>query len=99
MRGARRAAQDRGAPQGAARSRQARAGAGAPGAGGGPALAGGWFHETLVQASASETLTSLLTLLRHKIAWMYVVESPARPQESWAEHGAIVDAVARGDAE
>ncbi|MYX19801.1 GntR family transcriptional regulator, partial [Streptomyces sp. SID8380] len=60
---------------------------------------GGWFHETLVQASASETLTSLLTLLRHKIAWMYVVESPARPQESWAEHGAIVDAVARGDAE
>ncbi|MET8557006.1 GntR family transcriptional regulator [Streptomyces sp. NPDC004959] len=60
---------------------------------------GGWFHETLVQASASETLTSLLTLLRHKIAWMYVVESPAHPQESWAEHGAIVDAVARGDAE
>ncbi|WP_037869021.1 GntR family transcriptional regulator, partial [Streptomyces sp. SPB074] len=44
---------------------------------------GAWFHETLAQASASETLTSLLTLLRHKIAWMYVVESPDRPQESW----------------
>lgn len=30
---------------------------------------------------------------------MYVVEAPVRPVESWAEHGAIVDAVARGDAE
>lgn len=40
----------------------------------------------------------MLTQMRHKIAWMYVVEA-ARPVESWAEHGAIVDAVARGDAE
>ncbi|MFI5658920.1 GntR family transcriptional regulator [Streptomyces sp. NPDC051684] len=60
---------------------------------------GSWFHETLVQASGSPGLITLLTQLRHKIAWMYAVESPARPVESWAEHGAIVDAVARGDAE
>ncbi|MFJ2115322.1 MULTISPECIES: GntR family transcriptional regulator [unclassified Streptomyces] len=60
---------------------------------------GAWFHETLAQASGSPALTSLLTQLRHKIAWMYVVEQPAHPVESWAEHGAIVDAVARGDAE
>ncbi|MGW7050391.1 GntR family transcriptional regulator [Streptomyces sp. NPDC054887] len=60
---------------------------------------GGWFHETLAQASGSPGLTALLTQLRHKIAWMYAVEQPARPAESWAEHGAIVDAVARGDAE
>ncbi|MFF5564110.1 GntR family transcriptional regulator [Streptomyces sp. NPDC012623] len=60
---------------------------------------GAWFHETLAQASGSPALTALLTQLRHKIAWMYVVEQPARPVESWAEHGAIVDAVARGDAE
>ncbi|MEU6393473.1 GntR family transcriptional regulator [Streptomyces sp. NPDC046939] len=59
----------------------------------------GWFHETLAQASGSPGLIALLTQLRHKIAWMYAVESPARPAESWAEHGAIVDAVARGDAE
>lgn len=37
--------------------------------------------------------------MRHKLAWMFVVEAPVRPAESWAEHGAIVDAVARGDAE
>ncbi|MCX5303237.1 MULTISPECIES: GntR family transcriptional regulator [Streptomyces] len=60
---------------------------------------GGWFHETLAQSSGSPGLIALLTQLRHKIAWMYVVEAPVRPAESWAEHGAIVDAVARGDAE
>ncbi|WP_327304160.1 GntR family transcriptional regulator [Streptomyces sp. NBC_01298] len=60
---------------------------------------GGWFHETLSQASGSPGLIALLTQMRHKVAWMYVVESPVRPVESWVEHGAIVDAVARGDAE
>ncbi|MFG2523355.1 GntR family transcriptional regulator [Streptomyces sp. NPDC048527] len=60
---------------------------------------GGWFHETLAQASGSPGLTTMLTQLRHKIAWMYTVEQPAQPADSWAEHGAIVDAVARGDAE
>lgn len=60
---------------------------------------GGWFHETLAQASGSPGLIALLTQLRHKIAWMYAVEQPARPADSWAEHGAVVDAVARGDAE
>jgi len=58
-----------------------------------------WFHETLAQASGSPGLTALLTQLRHKIAWMYAVEPSARPVEAWAEHGAIVDAVARGDVE
>ncbi|MEU9370544.1 GntR family transcriptional regulator [Streptomyces avermitilis] len=60
---------------------------------------GGWFHETLAQASGSPALTSTLAQLRHKIAWMYAVEVPANPAESWAEHGGIVDAVARGDSE
>ncbi|MEI5034829.1 GntR family transcriptional regulator [Streptomyces sp. CA-278952] len=59
----------------------------------------GWFHETLAQASGSPGLIALLTQLRHKIAWMYAVEQPARPVDSWAERGAILDAVARGDAE
>lgn len=60
---------------------------------------GAWFHETLAQASGSPGLIALLTQLRHKTTWMYAIESPARPADSWAEHGAIVDAVARGDAE
>ncbi|MEW2316287.1 GntR family transcriptional regulator [Streptomyces bauhiniae] len=59
----------------------------------------GWFHETLAQACGSHALTSALTQLRHKIAWMYSVDGPASPPETWAEHGAIVDAVARGDSE
>lgn len=60
---------------------------------------GVWFHETLAQASGSPGLIALLTQLRHKIAWMYVAEQPALPAEYWAEHGALVDALARGDAE
>ncbi|MFJ2893713.1 GntR family transcriptional regulator [Streptomyces sp. NPDC087218] len=59
----------------------------------------GWFHETLVQASGSPGLTALLTQLRYKTAWMYTVDPPARPMDSWAERGAIVDAVARRDAD
>lgn len=60
---------------------------------------GSWFHETLAQACGSPALASMLTQLRHKIAWMYTVDAPADPVESWAEHGAIVDAVTRGDVE
>lgn len=60
---------------------------------------GTWFHETLAQASGSPPLTALLTQLRHKIAWMYAIEPDGKPVEAWAERGAIVDAVARGDAE
>ncbi|MFJ6694525.1 GntR family transcriptional regulator [Streptomyces sp. NPDC091272] len=59
----------------------------------------GWFHETLAQASASPGLITLLTQLQHKIAWMYVAERAARPAETWAERGAIVDAVVRRDAD
>ncbi|UNO39553.1 GntR family transcriptional regulator [Streptomyces sp. MST-110588] len=59
----------------------------------------GWFHGTLAQASGSPSLTALLTQLRRKIEWMYVVGPPARAAESWREHGAVVDAVGRGDGE
>ncbi|MEV6792267.1 GntR family transcriptional regulator [Streptomyces sp. NPDC051320] len=60
---------------------------------------GGWFHETLAQASGSVALTALLTQLGQKIVWMYTVEQPADPGEFWAECGAIAEAVARRDAE
>ncbi|MEW2622273.1 GntR family transcriptional regulator [Streptomyces sp. NPDC048106] len=59
----------------------------------------GWFHETLAQSCGSPSLTSTLTQLRHKIAWMYTVDAPPDLVGAWAEHGAIVDAVARGDDE
>ncbi|WP_030676314.1 GntR family transcriptional regulator [Streptomyces rimosus] len=59
----------------------------------------GWFHETLAQASGSASLAALLTQLRRKIDWMYAVEPPAREERSWEEHGAVLDAVSRGDAE
>jgi DNA-binding GntR family transcriptional regulator len=63
-----------------------------------PAL-DGWFHQTLARASGSPSLAGLLTQLRQKISWMYAVELPGRSTETWDEHGAITDAVARGDSE
>ncbi|MFJ8544115.1 GntR family transcriptional regulator [Streptomyces sp. NPDC093586] len=57
----------------------------------------GWFHETLAQAAGSPSLTAMLTQLRRKIAWMYLVDAPPGAVERWAEYGAVVDAVARGD--
>ncbi len=75
---------------------------------------GDWFHETLAQASGSPSLAAMLVQLRRKTAWVYAAASaphtappgsaprpdPAtRAVESWAEHGALVDAVARGDAD
>ncbi|MFV8132546.1 GntR family transcriptional regulator [Streptomyces syringium] len=60
---------------------------------------GDWFDETLAQASGSPSLAALLTQLRLKIAWVYAPETPLRPVEVWGAHGALVDAVARGDAE
>jgi DNA-binding GntR family transcriptional regulator len=59
---------------------------------------GDWYHETLAQASGSPGLASLLTQLRRKITWVYAAEPPLRASAVWQERGAIVDAVARGDA-
>ncbi|MEV6315501.1 GntR family transcriptional regulator [Streptomyces sp. NPDC051776] len=59
---------------------------------------GGWFHETLAQASGSPSLAALLTQVRRKIAWMYA-PAPVGAADSWGEHAAITDAVARGDAD
>ncbi|MHC8563810.1 GntR family transcriptional regulator [Streptomyces albidoflavus] len=84
---------------GAARPGQAGPGACQAGRGRGSAVARRLVRETLTQASGSPHLTALLTQLRQKVAWMYAVDPPAAPAESWAEHGAIVDAVARGNAE
>ncbi|MEW1656195.1 GntR family transcriptional regulator [Streptomyces sp. NPDC093707] len=59
----------------------------------------GWFHETLAQAAGSPSLTAPLIQLRRKIEWTYAIEPPAHVTDSWNEHGAVLDAVARRDAE
>ncbi|PHQ48331.1 GntR family transcriptional regulator [Streptomyces cinnamoneus] len=58
-----------------------------------------WFDETLAQASGSPSLATLLTQLRRKIAWVYAAEPSPRPTVDWETCGALVDAVARRDAE
>ena len=60
---------------------------------------GDWYHETLAQATGSPGLASLLVQLRRKITWLYGAEPASRAVAIWQERGALVDAVARGDAE
>lgn len=60
---------------------------------------GDWFHETVAQATGSPALTTLLIQLRRKITWLYAAEPVGRAVASWQERGALVDAIARGDAE
>ncbi|CAL9378131.1 putative D-xylose utilization operon transcriptional repressor [Streptomyces sp. enrichment culture] len=60
---------------------------------------GDWFHETVAQATGSPGLTSMLVQLRRKITWLYAAEPVGRAVVSWQERGALVDAIARGDAE
>ncbi|MDT0346622.1 GntR family transcriptional regulator [Streptomyces litchfieldiae] len=60
---------------------------------------GDWFHETVAQATCSPGLTALLVQLRRKITWLYTGEPVSRAVVLWQERGALVDAIARGDAE
>ena len=57
----------------------------------------GWFHETLAQASGSPSLVALLTQVRRKIVWVGAAPAVPPAADSWAERGAIVDAIARRD--
>lgn len=58
-----------------------------------------WFHETVAQATCSPGLTALLVQIRRKITWLYTGEPVSRAVATWQERGALVDAIARGDAE
>jgi DNA-binding GntR family transcriptional regulator len=57
------------------------------------------FHAMLAAASGNTSLNTIVSQLRHKIAWVYAVEPPRRATDSWNEHQLIVDALEQGDAE
>lgn len=60
----------------------------------------GWFHETVAQATCSPGLSALLIQVRRKITWLYPgVEQAGGAVAGWQQRGALVDAIARGDAE
>ncbi|NJP66857.1 GntR family transcriptional regulator [Streptomyces spiramenti] len=60
---------------------------------------GEWFHETVAQSTGSPPLAALLVQTRRKIAWLHPPDPASRDAEAWQERGALVDAIARGDAE
>jgi DNA-binding GntR family transcriptional regulator len=57
------------------------------------------FHAALAAAADNELLAGTLARLSDIIRWVYAARISARSAQSWAEHAAIVDAIAAGDPE
>lgn len=57
------------------------------------------FHASLAAAADNELLTTTLGRLSDIIRWVYAARISRRSTQSWAEHAAIVEAVAAKDAE
>lgn len=55
------------------------------------------FHECLGVAAGNQLLTQTIQDLSHVIQWVYARHVGRRGADSWAEHAAIVDAIARRD--
>jgi DNA-binding GntR family transcriptional regulator len=59
----------------------------------------GRFHAVLADASGNDSLSVLVTQLRHKIDWVYSSQVPRPPGDSWDEHAEIVLAIENADQE
>jgi DNA-binding GntR family transcriptional regulator len=57
------------------------------------------FHQLLADAADNALLTDTLARLAHVIQWVYTSRIALRSHRSWAEHAAILDAIAAGDAD
>jgi DNA-binding GntR family transcriptional regulator len=55
------------------------------------------FHSALAGAASNSLLTATLGRLSDIIRWIYAARIRDRSAQSWAEHRAIVEAVADGD--
>lgn len=57
------------------------------------------FHESLGTVARNELLAHTIQQLSHVIQWVYAGSLARRSNDSWAEHAAIVAAIAAGDAD
>ena len=57
----------------------------------------GEFHAVLAEASGNPVAAQLIQQLRSRIDWVYAADVAGQAAASWAEHAAIVEAVADGD--
>ena len=55
------------------------------------------FHQCLGATARNQLLTQTIQDLSHVIQWVYARHVGRRGADSWAEHAAIVEAIARGD--
>jgi DNA-binding GntR family transcriptional regulator len=58
----------------------------------------GRFHGVLAEASGNPVAARLVAELRSRIDWVYAADVDAQAGDSWAEHAAIVEALADRDA-
>lgn len=57
------------------------------------------FHDCLGATARNDLLIHTIQQLSHVIQWVYAGSIGRRGADSWAEHAAIVDAIARADAD
>jgi DNA-binding GntR family transcriptional regulator len=55
------------------------------------------FHTCLASASGNATLAGMIAQLRDKLTWVYATDLATRAEDSWDEHGEIVETIAAGD--
>lgn len=55
------------------------------------------FHDLVAVSSGNSELAEVLRSVRSRVNWMFELEVEERAAGSWADHRAIVDAIATGD--
>jgi DNA-binding GntR family transcriptional regulator len=55
------------------------------------------FHAGVAELAGNAVLTELSEIVARRVRWYYRQVAPARGQESWSEHAALVEAIEAGD--
>ncbi len=57
------------------------------------------FHQLVVAAGGNDYLSLLLAPMARRVQWIFRASAPTRAAHSWAEHEALLNAIAEGDEE
>jgi DNA-binding GntR family transcriptional regulator len=57
------------------------------------------FHATVAAMAGNQVLADLVEIVGRRVRWYYRLVAPARGQQSWTEHQALIDAIEAGDGE
>lgn len=57
------------------------------------------LHAEIAQLSGNKVLVELASTVAQRVRWLHTPVARSRGNQSWAEHEALIDAIAAGDAE